>query len=80
MLSRYCLFDLNLDTALLSFFFPFVLRAIALFHPRADDLASDFGIQGIPVQSLHGNREQCDREQALDDFKKGEFVLKYWFV
>ncbi|KAM6086665.1 putative ATP-dependent RNA helicase DDX43 isoform 2-T2 [Theristicus caerulescens] len=37
----------------------------------ADDLASDFGLQGIPVQSLHGNREQCDREQALDDFKKG---------
>ncbi|NXP25982.1 DDX43 helicase, partial [Scytalopus superciliaris] len=38
----------------------------------ADDLASDFGIRGIPVQSLHGNREQCDREQALDDFKKGK--------
>uniref|UniRef100_A0A8C3U310 RNA helicase n=1 Tax=Catharus ustulatus TaxID=91951 RepID=A0A8C3U310_CATUS len=38
----------------------------------SDDLASDFGIQGIPVQSLHGNREQCDREQALDDFKKGK--------
>ncbi|NWT50833.1 DDX43 helicase, partial [Erythrocercus mccallii] len=38
----------------------------------ADDVASDFGIQGIPVQSLHGNREQCDREQALDDFKKGK--------
>ncbi|NWR52874.1 DDX43 helicase, partial [Regulus satrapa] len=38
----------------------------------ADDLASDFGIQGIPVESLHGNREQCDREQALDDFKKGK--------
>ncbi|KAG8444894.1 hypothetical protein GDO86_009885 [Hymenochirus boettgeri] len=37
----------------------------------ADDLASDFSLQGIPVQSLHGNREQCDREQALDDFKKG---------
>ncbi|XP_071435971.1 probable ATP-dependent RNA helicase DDX43 [Pithys albifrons albifrons] len=37
-----------------------------------DDLASDFGIRGIPVQSLHGNREQCDREQALDDFKKGK--------
>ncbi|NWI86499.1 DDX43 helicase, partial [Pitta sordida] len=37
----------------------------------ADDLASDFSIQGIPVQSLHGNREQCDREQALDDFKTG---------
>ncbi|XP_062429077.1 probable ATP-dependent RNA helicase DDX43 [Rhea pennata] len=38
----------------------------------ADDLASDFGLQGIAVQSLHGNREQCDREQALDDFKKGK--------
>ncbi|NXL95061.1 DDX43 helicase, partial [Alectura lathami] len=37
----------------------------------ADDVASDFSLQGIPVQSLHGNREQCDREQALDDFKKG---------
>ncbi|XP_005153365.3 probable ATP-dependent RNA helicase DDX43 [Melopsittacus undulatus] len=37
----------------------------------ADDLASDLGLQGIPVQSLHGNREQWDREQALDDFKKG---------
>ncbi|XP_075058720.1 putative ATP-dependent RNA helicase DDX43 [Mixophyes fleayi] len=37
----------------------------------ADDLASDFSLEGIPVQSLHGNREQCDREQALDDFKKG---------
>ncbi|XP_068268796.1 probable ATP-dependent RNA helicase DDX43 [Nyctibius grandis] len=38
----------------------------------ADDLASDLGLQGIPVQSLHGNREQCDREQALDDFKTGK--------
>ncbi|XP_068026319.1 probable ATP-dependent RNA helicase DDX43 [Melanerpes formicivorus] len=36
-----------------------------------DDIASNFGLQGIPVQSLHGNREQCDREQALDDFRKG---------
>ncbi|NWJ02576.1 DDX43 helicase, partial [Crypturellus undulatus] len=41
----------------------------------ADDLASDFGLQGIPVQSLHGNREQCDREQALDDFKKGKVKI-----
>ncbi|XP_065444089.1 probable ATP-dependent RNA helicase DDX43 isoform X3 [Chrysemys picta bellii] len=38
----------------------------------ADDLSSDLSLQGIPVQSLHGNREQCDREQALDDFKKGK--------
>lgn len=51
-------------------------RTTVLFHPRADDIASDFGLQGIPVQSLHGNREQCDREQALDDFKKGRLVPK----
>ncbi|XP_053567975.1 probable ATP-dependent RNA helicase DDX43 [Bombina bombina] len=38
----------------------------------ADDLSSDFSLQGIPVQSLHGNREQCDREQALEDFKEGK--------
>ncbi|MBN3304803.1 DDX43 helicase, partial [Amia calva] len=37
----------------------------------ADDLSSDLCLQGIAVQSLHGDREQCDREQALDDFKKG---------
>ncbi|OXB62638.1 hypothetical protein ASZ78_016933, partial [Callipepla squamata] len=38
----------------------------------ADDIASDLVVQGVPVQSLHGDREQCDREQALDDFRKGE--------
>ncbi|XP_078069558.1 putative ATP-dependent RNA helicase DDX43 [Mustelus asterias] len=37
----------------------------------ADDLSSDFSLQGIPVQSLHGDREQYDREQALEDFKEG---------
>uniref|UniRef100_A0A8C9UBP0 RNA helicase n=1 Tax=Serinus canaria TaxID=9135 RepID=A0A8C9UBP0_SERCA len=47
-------------------------KVIIFVGKKADDLASDFGIQGIPVQSLHGNREQCDREQALDDFKKGK--------
>ncbi|XP_051880805.1 probable ATP-dependent RNA helicase DDX43 [Pristis pectinata] len=36
-----------------------------------DDLSSDFSLQGIPVQSLHSDREQCDREQALKDFKEG---------
>ncbi|NWU94980.1 DDX43 helicase, partial [Upupa epops] len=37
-----------------------------------DDLASEFSLQGVPVQSLHGNREQRDREEALDDFRKGK--------
>ncbi|XP_063297805.1 probable ATP-dependent RNA helicase DDX43 [Pelobates fuscus] len=38
----------------------------------ADDLASDLCIQGIQCEALHGGREQCDREQALDDFKEGK--------
>ncbi|KAF5919425.1 hypothetical protein HPG69_005122 [Diceros bicornis minor] len=38
----------------------------------ADDLSSDLSIQGIRVQSLHGNREQCEREQALEDFRSGQ--------
>nr|MCI4376357.1 hypothetical protein [Pangasianodon gigas] len=37
----------------------------------ADDLSSDLCLQGIAVQSLHGDREQCDREEALQDFKDG---------
>uniref|UniRef100_A0A4X2L7S6 RNA helicase n=1 Tax=Vombatus ursinus TaxID=29139 RepID=A0A4X2L7S6_VOMUR len=37
----------------------------------ADDISSDLSIKGIPVQSLHGKREQSDREQALDEFKEG---------
>lgn len=35
-----------------------------------DDLSSDLCLQGLAVQSLHGDREQCDREEALKDFKE----------
>ncbi|XP_021379022.1 probable ATP-dependent RNA helicase DDX53 [Mizuhopecten yessoensis] len=37
----------------------------------ADDLSSDFSLSGIDCQCIHGDREQCDREQALEDFKTG---------
>ncbi|EDO39699.1 predicted protein, partial [Nematostella vectensis] len=38
----------------------------------ADDLSSDLMLHGIDgVQCIHGDREQYDREQALDDFKTG---------
>lgn len=37
---------------------------------RADDLSSDMCLQGLAVQSLHGDREQYDREEALKDFKE----------
>ncbi|XP_061141808.1 probable ATP-dependent RNA helicase DDX43 [Syngnathus typhle] len=36
-----------------------------------DDLASDMCLHGLAVQSLHGDREQYDREEALKDFKGG---------
>ncbi|XP_053395068.1 probable ATP-dependent RNA helicase DDX43 [Mercenaria mercenaria] len=38
----------------------------------ADDLSSDFTLHDISCQCIHGDREQCDREQALEDFKSGE--------
>ena len=38
-------------------------------HLRCDDLSSDMCLQGLAVQSLHGGRDQCDREEALKDFK-----------
>ncbi|XP_035232975.1 probable ATP-dependent RNA helicase DDX43 [Stegodyphus dumicola] len=37
----------------------------------ADDVASDLVLRGVECQSIHGDREQCDREQALDDLKTG---------
>lgn len=39
---------------------------------RADSLSCDFVLSGISCQSIHGNREQSDREQALADIKSGE--------
>ena len=41
----------------------------------ADDLPSDLSNQGITVQSLHGDREQSNCEQALEDFKSGKVKI-----
>ncbi|XP_005627588.1 probable ATP-dependent RNA helicase DDX43 isoform X2 [Canis lupus familiaris] len=38
----------------------------------ADHLSSDLILQHVSVESLHGNREQCDRERALENFKTGK--------
>ncbi|CRL05202.1 CLUMA_CG017979, isoform A [Clunio marinus] len=38
----------------------------------ADSLSTEFALLGINCQSIHGNREQSDREQALADIKSGE--------
>lgn len=39
---------------------------------RADDLSSEFVLSGINCTSLHGDRDQADREQALEDIKNGD--------
>ena len=39
---------------------------------RCDDISSDLNLRGTPCQSIHGGREQSDREQAIDDLKTGE--------
>ena len=36
----------------------------------ADTLSCDLILKNISCQSIHGDREQCDREQALKDFKE----------
>ncbi|XP_029425725.1 probable ATP-dependent RNA helicase DDX43 isoform X1 [Nannospalax galili] len=38
----------------------------------ADHLSSDLILRHISVESLHGNREQSDREKALENFKTGK--------
>ncbi|GLV32989.1 uncharacterized protein CBL_10336 [Carabus blaptoides fortunei] len=37
----------------------------------ADHVASELVMRLIPCQSIHGDREQCDREQALEDITDG---------
>lgn len=37
----------------------------------ADNLSCDLCMKQITVQSIHGDREQVDREEALEDFREG---------
>lgn len=38
---------------------------------KVDDIGSDLALNGVNCQSIHGGREQADREQALEDIKSG---------
>lgn len=42
---------------------------------RADDISSDLCLNGIICQSIHGDRDQNDREQAIKDLKSGEVKI-----
>ena len=39
---------------------------------NVDTISSDLACKGVVAQSMHGNRDQSDREQALKDLKTGE--------
>ncbi|XP_015607166.1 probable ATP-dependent RNA helicase DDX43 [Cephus cinctus] len=38
---------------------------------RVDELSSNLALSGVNCQSIHGGRDQLDREQALEDIKTG---------
>jgi len=38
---------------------------------KADDLLRDLMRKGYPCMSLHGGKDQIDRDSTIDDFKKG---------
>lgn len=38
---------------------------------RADELSSEMVLAGVKCQTIHGDRDQSDREQALVDIKDG---------
>ncbi|XP_026674941.1 probable ATP-dependent RNA helicase DDX43 isoform X2 [Ceratina calcarata] len=42
---------------------------------KVDDVSSDLALDGVKCQSIHGGREQSDREQALEDLKTGEVQI-----
>lgn len=39
---------------------------------KVDDIGSDLALSGVRCQSIHGGREQSDREKALEDIKSGD--------
>ncbi|XP_014297364.1 probable ATP-dependent RNA helicase DDX43 [Microplitis demolitor] len=52
-------------------------KAMVFFGKKArvDDLASELALAGVTAQSIHGGRDQLDREQALADLKSGEVKI-----
>lgn len=42
---------------------------------RADHISSELVMRGIDCQSIHGDRDQSDREQALVDIADGSVKI-----
>ena len=46
-------------------------NVLVFLYSSADDIASDLALEEINCQCIHGDREQIDREQAIEDLKTG---------
>lgn len=48
-------------------------KVIVFFGRKAmvDYMSAQLALSGVNCQSIHGSRDQCDREQALEDMKTG---------
>ena len=47
---------------------------------KADEVSCECAMQGIVAATIHGSRDQEDREQALIDLKTGEVVYATFFL
>lgn len=62
-------------TSYFMLYFHFRDGLICVCMHRADDYSSDFALMGIEADCIHGGREQCDREAALDYFRNGDVKI-----
>ena len=47
---------------------------------KADEVSCECAMKGIVAATIHGSRDQEDREQALIDLKTGEVVYATFFL
>ncbi|XP_060814264.1 probable ATP-dependent RNA helicase DDX43 [Bombus pascuorum] len=77
VLQKICIVDENDKTDMMHEFFRNMTpndKVIVFFAKKAkvDDVASDLALMSVNCSSIHGGREQADREQALEELKTGE--------
>ncbi|XP_071859561.1 probable ATP-dependent RNA helicase DDX43 [Bombus fervidus] len=77
VVQKICIVDENDKTDMMHQFFRNMTpndKVIVFFAKKAkvDDVASDLALMSVNCSSIHGGREQADREQALEELKTGE--------
>ncbi|XP_043589785.1 probable ATP-dependent RNA helicase DDX43 [Bombus pyrosoma] len=77
VMQKICIIDESDKTDMMHQFFRDMApndKVIVFFAKKAkvDDVASDLALMSVNCSSIHGGREQADREQALEELKTGE--------